>query len=99
MMVVSQRNHLTKFFQHGNFDNVPPSTVIDSRVCYPLNDDFYFYALAGMVGTTRLTHDHNMWDEGGLPFDDLTKAFTFCLMCAKGALFPYQLLLLFSMPT
>ena len=29
VMIVAQRNHHSKFFQHGSFDNVLSSTVID----------------------------------------------------------------------
>ncbi|GAB2285147.1 Protein argonaute-4 [Dionaea muscipula] len=71
LVIVAQKNHHTKFFQPGSPDNVPPGTVIDSRVCHPRNYDFYMCAHAGMIGTTRPTHYHVLLDEIGFSPDDL----------------------------
>uniref|UniRef100_A0A5B7CCF5 Argonaute 4 n=1 Tax=Davidia involucrata TaxID=16924 RepID=A0A5B7CCF5_DAVIN len=70
-VIVAQKNHHTKFFQAGSPDNVPPGTVIDSQVCHPYNNDFYMCAHAGMIGTTRPTHYHVLFDEVGFSADDL----------------------------
>ncbi|GJU06814.1 argonaute 4-like protein [Tanacetum coccineum] len=71
LVIVAQKNHHTKFFQPGSPDNVPPGTVIDNKVCHPRNNDFYMCAHAGMIGTTRPTHYHVLYDEIGFSSDDL----------------------------
>ncbi|XP_062171432.1 protein argonaute 4-like [Alnus glutinosa] len=71
VVIVAQKNHHTKFFQPGSPDNVPPGTIIDNKVCHPRNNDFYLCAHAGMIGTTRPTHYHVLFDEVGFSADDL----------------------------
>ncbi|XP_052203898.1 protein argonaute 4-like [Diospyros lotus] len=71
VVIIAQKNHHTKFFQSGSPDNVPPGTIIDSKVCHPRNNDFYLCAHAGMIGTTRPTHYHVLYDEVGFSADDL----------------------------
>nr|QNU10184.1 argonaute 9 [Arabidopsis halleri] len=70
-VIVAQKNHHTKFFQSSRPDNVPPGTIIDSQICHPRNFDFYLCAHAGMIGTTRPTHYHVLYDEIGFATDDL----------------------------
>ncbi|KAL2536860.1 Protein argonaute 4 [Forsythia ovata] len=70
-VVVAQKNHHTKFFQSNSPDNVPPGTVIDTGICHAKNNDFYMCAHAGMIGTTRPTHYHVLYDEIGFSADDL----------------------------
>ncbi|KAL2497839.1 Protein argonaute 4 [Abeliophyllum distichum] len=70
-VVVAQKNHHTKFFQSNSPDNVPPGTVIDTGICHARNNDFYMCAHAGMIGTTRPTHYHVLYDEIGFSADDL----------------------------
>ncbi|KAL5722545.1 Protein argonaute 4B [Ranunculus cassubicifolius] len=70
-VIVAQKNHHTKFFQKGSPDNVPPGTVIDKQICHPRNNDFYMCSHAGMIGTTRPTHYHVLFDEVGFSPDDL----------------------------
>ncbi|CAA3005619.1 argonaute 4, partial [Olea europaea subsp. europaea] len=70
-IVVAQKNHHTKFFQTNAPDNVPPGTVIDSGICHRKNNDFYMCAHAGMIGTTRPTHYHVLYDDIGFSADDL----------------------------
>ncbi|KAM5551204.1 protein argonaute 4A-like [Rosa sericea] len=72
MVIIAQKNHHTKFFQAGGSpDNVPPGTIIDNKVCHPKNNDFYLCSHAGMIGTTRPTHYHVLYDELGFSADDL----------------------------
>ncbi|KAK4777764.1 hypothetical protein SAY87_017951 [Trapa incisa] len=71
VVIIAQKNHHTKFFQAGSPDNVPPGTIIDTNVCHPRNNDFYLCAHAGMIGTTRPTHYHILYDEVGFSSDDL----------------------------
>ncbi|KAK9154537.1 hypothetical protein Sjap_002017 [Stephania japonica] len=70
-VIIAQKNHHTKFFQTNSPDNVPPGTVIDTKVCHPKNNDFYICSHAGMIGTTRPTHYHVLYDEIGFSPDDL----------------------------
>ncbi|XP_039018892.1 protein argonaute 4-like [Hibiscus syriacus] len=71
MVIVTQKNHHTKFFQQGSPDNVPPGTIIDNKICHPKNNDFYLCAHAGMIGTTKPTHYHVLLDQIGFSADDL----------------------------
>ncbi|XP_019158172.1 PREDICTED: protein argonaute 4-like [Ipomoea nil] len=70
-VIVAQKNHHTKFFQVSSPNNVQPGTIIDSKVCHPKNNDFYLCAHAGMIGTTRPTHYHVLYDEVGFSADEL----------------------------
>ncbi|KAL0887394.1 hypothetical protein Bca101_011377 [Brassica carinata] len=70
-VIIAQKNHHTKFFQANAPDNVLPGTIIDSKICHPRNNDFYLCAHAGMIGTTRPTHYHVLYDEIGFSTDDL----------------------------
>ncbi|CAH8383294.1 unnamed protein product [Eruca vesicaria subsp. sativa] len=62
-VIIAQKNQHTKFFQANSNDNVPPGTIVDRRICHPHNNDFYLCAHAGMIGTTRPTHYHVLYDE------------------------------------
>ncbi|KAJ4883600.1 Protein argonaute 9 [Raphanus sativus] len=70
-VIIAQKNHHTKFFRDGFPDNVPPGTIVDSRICHAHNNDFYLCAHAGVMGTTRPTHYHVLYDEIGFSTDDL----------------------------
>ncbi|XP_061993550.1 protein argonaute 4A-like [Rosa rugosa] len=72
MVIIAQKRHHTKFFQAGgSSDNVPPGTIVDNKVCDPRNNDFYLCSHAGMIGTSRPTHYHVLYDELGFSADDL----------------------------
>ncbi|CAL5394005.1 unnamed protein product [Camellia sinensis] len=70
-VIVAQKNHHTKLFQSGAPENVPPGTVVDTKVVHPRNYDFYMCAQAGMIGTSRPAHYHVLLDEIGFSPDDL----------------------------
>lgn len=70
-VVVAQKNHHTKLFQPGAPENVPPGTVVDTKVVHPRHYDFYMCAHAGMIGTSRPAHYHVLLDEIGFSPDDL----------------------------
>ncbi|XP_010521596.1 PREDICTED: protein argonaute 4 isoform X2 [Tarenaya hassleriana] len=71
LVIVAQKNHHTKFFQPGSPDNVPPGTIVDTKICHPRNYDFYLCAQAGMIGTSRPTHYHVLYDEIGFSPDEV----------------------------
>nr|XP_004296440.2 PREDICTED: protein argonaute 16-like [Fragaria vesca subsp. vesca] len=70
-VIVAQKNHHTKLFQTNSPDNVPPGTVVDTKIVHPRNYDFYMCAQAGMIGTSRPAHYHVLLDEIGFSPDDL----------------------------
>ncbi|XP_020102433.1 protein argonaute 16-like [Ananas comosus] len=72
-VIVAQKNHHTKLFQADAPENVPPGTVVDSKIVHPRNFDFYMCAQAGMIGTSRPTHYHVLLDEIGFSVDNLQK--------------------------
>ncbi|KAI7730513.1 hypothetical protein M8C21_017960, partial [Ambrosia artemisiifolia] len=71
LVIVAQKTHHTRFFQQRSDANVPPGTIIDSKVCHPKNNDFYLCAQNGPIGTTRPTHYHVLLDQIGFSADDL----------------------------
>ncbi|XP_059664101.1 protein argonaute 16-like [Cornus florida] len=71
-VIVAQKNHHTKLFQAGGApENVPPGTVVDTKVVHPRHYDFYMCAHAGMIGTSRPAHYNVLLDEIGFSPDDL----------------------------
>ncbi|KAF2284877.1 hypothetical protein GH714_031784 [Hevea brasiliensis] len=70
-VIVAQKNHHTKLFQASGHENVPPGTVVDTKIVHPRNYDFYMCAHAGMIGTSRPAHYHVLLDEIGFSPDDL----------------------------
>nr|AHC30882.1 argonaute 6 protein [Dimocarpus longan] len=70
-VVVAQKNHHTKLYQSNGTENVPPGTVVDTKVVHPRNYDFYMCAQAGMIGTSRPAHYHVLLDEIGFSPDIL----------------------------
>ncbi|KAL6975662.1 Protein argonaute 16 [Sarracenia purpurea var. burkii] len=70
-VIVAQKNHHTKLFQAIAPENVPPGTIVDTKVVHPRNYDFYMCAQAGMIGTSRPAHYHVLLDEIGFSPDDL----------------------------
>ncbi|GAV71984.1 PAZ domain-containing protein/Piwi domain-containing protein/DUF1785 domain-containing protein [Cephalotus follicularis] len=70
-VIVAQKNHHTKLFQASGPENVPPGTVVDTKIVHPRNYDFYMCAHAGMIGTSRPAHYHVLLDQIGFSPDDL----------------------------
>ncbi|KAK8504166.1 hypothetical protein V6N11_081441 [Hibiscus sabdariffa] len=70
-VIVAQKNHHTKLFQANAPENVPPGTVVDTKIVHPRNYDFYMCAHAGIIGTSRPAHYHVLLDEIGFSPNDL----------------------------
>ncbi|GMI73300.1 ARGONAUTE 6 [Hibiscus trionum] len=70
-VVVAQKNHHTKLFQANAPENVPPGTVVDTKIVHSVNYDFYMCAHAGLIGTSRPAHYHVLVDEIGFSSNDL----------------------------
>lgn len=91
-LVVAQKRHSTRLFLEnwrdgGASGNVPPGTVVDTRVVHPNDFDFYLCSHFGGLGTSKPTHYHVLWDENRFTSDSLQKliydlCFTFA-RCAK----------------
>ncbi|KAK8591931.1 hypothetical protein V6N13_062525 [Hibiscus sabdariffa] len=71
LVIVAQKNHHTKLFQANAPENVPPGTVVDTKIVHPRNYDFYMCAHAGIIGTSRPAHYHVLLDEIGFSPNDL----------------------------
>ncbi|KAK3149042.1 hypothetical protein QOZ80_3AG0212190 [Eleusine coracana subsp. coracana] len=77
--VVVQKRHHTRLFPefHGRRDmtdrsgNILPGTVVDQKICHPIEFDFYLCSHAGIQGTSRPTHYHVLYDENHFTADAL----------------------------
>ncbi|XP_058787186.1 protein argonaute 16 [Vicia villosa] len=70
-VIVAQKNHHARLFQANALENVPPGTVVDTKIVHPRNYDFYMCAHAGLIGTSRPVHYHVLLDEIGFTPDGL----------------------------
>ncbi|XP_058180389.1 protein argonaute 16-like [Rhododendron vialii] len=70
-VIVAQKRHHTKLFQERGSKNVPPGTIVDTKIVHPRSYDFYMCAHAGMIGTSRPAHYHVLLDEIGFSPDQL----------------------------
>uniref|UniRef100_A0A7N0V8L2 Piwi domain-containing protein n=1 Tax=Kalanchoe fedtschenkoi TaxID=63787 RepID=A0A7N0V8L2_KALFE len=77
--VVVQKRHHTRFFpfEHGNRNttdrsgNILPGTVVDQKICHPMEFDFYLNSHAGIQGTSRPVHYHVLYDENNFSADEI----------------------------
>ncbi|XP_059304049.1 protein argonaute 4B-like [Lycium ferocissimum] len=70
-LIVAQRRHHNKLFQANSSDNIPPGTVVDTKICHPLYNNFYMCAHAARVGTSRPIHYFVLLDEIGFSSDNV----------------------------
>ncbi|KAE8696341.1 hypothetical protein F3Y22_tig00110674pilonHSYRG00030 [Hibiscus syriacus] len=75
-LIVAQKRHNTRFFpmnkqDGGSSGNVPPGTVIDSTVVDPSGFHFHLFSQYGMIGTSKSTQYHALWDEHGFTSDHI----------------------------
>ncbi|WCJ37485.1 Argonaute family protein [Euphorbia peplus] len=71
-VIVAQKHHHTKLFRANGPENIPPGTVVDTKIVHPTNYDFYMCAHPGILaGTSRPTHYHVLLDEIGFSPDNL----------------------------
>ncbi|KAF5728742.1 protein argonaute 2-like isoform X2 [Tripterygium wilfordii] len=91
-IIVAQKRHQTRLFpktqrEGSSTGNVPPGTVVDTKIIHPFEFDFYLCSHYGTLGTSKPTHYHVLWDENGINSDQLQKliydmCFTFA-RCTK----------------
>lgn len=88
-LIVAQKRHQTRLFPQGSNDacptgNVPPGTVVDTRVVHPFEFDFYLCSHYGSLGTSKPTHYHVLHDEIGFTSDQLQKLiYDMCFTMAR----------------
>ncbi|CAM6102407.1 unnamed protein product [Calypogeia fissa] len=71
-LVVVQKRHHTRFFRtDGSKENIAPGTIVDRDPCHPGSYDFYLCSHAGIIGTSRPTHYHVLYDEIKFTPDEL----------------------------
>ncbi|CAH1436696.1 unnamed protein product [Lactuca virosa] len=78
-LVCHWRRHHTRFFpmKHGDkvctdrIGNILPGAVVDTKICHPMEFDFYLCSHAGIQGTSRPTHYHVLYDENKFTPDGL----------------------------
>ncbi|XVE88482.1 hypothetical protein DITRI_Ditri19aG0072800 [Diplodiscus trichospermus] len=91
-LIVAQKRHQTRLFPESQKEgsrsgNIPPGTVVDTKIVHPFEFDFYLCSHYGSLGTSKPTHYHVLWDEHGFSSDELQKliydmCFTFA-RCTK----------------
>ncbi|XP_058072010.1 protein argonaute 2-like isoform X2 [Magnolia sinica] len=77
-LVVAQKRHQTRFFPKnprdaGKTGNIPPGTVVDNTVIHLDEYDFYLCSHNGILGTSKPTHYHVLFDEHQFSSDDLQR--------------------------
>ncbi|MCD9643066.1 hypothetical protein HAX54_030183 [Datura stramonium] len=71
-LIVAQRRHHTKLFQANSSDNIPPGTVVDTKICHPLyKNNFYMCSHAAGAGTSRPIQYFVLLDEIGFSSDNV----------------------------
>eukprot|EP01018_Ginkgo_biloba_P029286 Gb_13708 [translate_table: standard] len=74
--IIAQKRHHTRLFpgqgeQRTKSGNVPPGTVVDTKIVHPREFDFYLCSHYGLKGTSKPTHYHVLWDENSFTSDEL----------------------------
>nr|XP_043619532.1 protein argonaute PNH1-like isoform X2 [Erigeron canadensis] len=77
--IVVQKRHHTRFFPNNHNDrksidksgNILPGTVVDTKICHPVEFDFFLCSHAGIQGTSRPAHYHVLWDENNFTADEI----------------------------
>ncbi|KAI3455989.1 hypothetical protein Pfo_012652 [Paulownia fortunei] len=88
-VVVAQKRHLTRLFVENRNDggksgNVPPGTVVDTKIVHPHDFDFYLCSHYGSLGTSKPTHYYVLWDENSFTSDELQKLiYNMCFTFAR----------------
>ena len=77
--VVCGKRHHVRFFAKDNSDvdrssgNLPPGTVVDTKIVSPFGFDFYLQSHAGLVGTARPCHYVVLQNEMGFTSENLIR--------------------------
>ncbi|KAK6150205.1 hypothetical protein DH2020_017730 [Rehmannia glutinosa] len=88
-LVVAQKRHQTRLFLEnfrdgGATGNVPPGTVVDTKIVHPFEFDFYLCSHYGRIGTSKAVHYCVLWDENSFTSDQLQKViYNLCFTFAR----------------
>ncbi|KAF5742348.1 protein argonaute 2-like [Tripterygium wilfordii] len=88
-VIVAQKRHLTRLFPENDMDggstgNVPPGTVVDTKINRDMKTDFYLSSHYGNIGTSKPAHYHALWDEHNFTRDELQElCYSLCFTCAQ----------------
>lgn len=86
-VVVAKKRHHTRMFPTQpctKSGNVPPGTVVDSKIIDPMGYDFYLCSHNGLLGTSKPTHYFALQDEHRFTSDDLQKfIYSLCFTFAR----------------
>ncbi|KAK6931929.1 Protein argonaute, N-terminal [Dillenia turbinata] len=83
-VIVARKRHQTRLFLESGSGNVPPGTVVDTTIIHPFEFDFYLCSHQGIIGTSKPTHYHVLWDEHGFTSDQLqTVIYNLCFTFAR----------------
>lgn len=71
-LVVAQKRHQTRLFlEKVGQGNVPPGTVVDTKIVHPFEFDFYLCSHYGRIGTSKAVRYCVLWDENSFSSDQL----------------------------
>ncbi|KAF9972539.1 hypothetical protein BGZ73_004325 [Actinomortierella ambigua] len=74
--VIVKKGHHARFQPMNRQDgdktgNCPAGTVVDKVITHPTEFDFYLQSHSGLLGTSRPSLYHVLWDENGFSSDDI----------------------------
>uniref|UniRef100_A0A7N0UAI9 Argonaute 2 n=1 Tax=Kalanchoe fedtschenkoi TaxID=63787 RepID=A0A7N0UAI9_KALFE len=88
-LIVARKRHLTRLFLEDTREgsrnaNISPGTVVDTTIVHPSEFDFYLCSHHGVIGTSKPTHYHVLYDDHRFSSDDLQKFIYFvCFTFAR----------------
>ncbi|KAL7131273.1 hypothetical protein ABFS83_13G187200 [Erythranthe nasuta] len=88
-LVLAQKRHQTRLFLENVLDggatgNVPPGTVVDTKIVHPFEFDFYLCSHYGRIGTSKAVRYCVLWDENSFTSDELQKLiYNLCFTFAR----------------
>ncbi|KAL6982688.1 Protein argonaute-2 [Sarracenia purpurea var. burkii] len=77
-IIVAQKRHQTRLFLENESDgaasrNVPPGTVVDTKIVDPFHFGFYLRSHYGLLGTSKPCHYFVFYDDHNFSSDQLQK--------------------------
>ncbi|KAI8906430.1 Piwi domain-containing protein [Gorgonomyces haynaldii] len=82
-LVINKRHHVRLFpgREQDRSGNCMPGTIIDTTIMQPHQNNFLLMSHSGLQGTSRPTIYHVLYDEIGIPVDDLQQlCFNLCFL-------------------
>ncbi|XP_035712687.1 protein argonaute-2 [Folsomia candida] len=77
--VIVKKRHHTRFQPMGakdgvgTFQNIPPGTVVDTKIVHPSEREFFLNSHVGIQGTSKPTRYHVIHDDNNFTMGDLQK--------------------------